>query len=362
MVQVYNFSLGLVMLLVEVFKLVQQELCDWYGLGMLVMEISYCGKEFIQVVEEVEQDFCVLLNIFFNYKVLFCYGGGCGQFVGILLNIFGDKKVVDYVDVGYWVVSVVKEVKKYCMLNVIDVKIIVDGKCVVKLMSEWQLILGVVYLYYCLNEIIDGIVIDEMLNFGDDVIVIVDFFFIIFFCEIDVNCFGVIYVGVQKNIGLVGLMLVIVCEDLLGKVSVVCLLIFDYIVLSENDLMFNILLMFVWYLVGLVFKWLKQQGGVVVMDKINQQKVELFYGVIDNSGFYCNDVVQVNCLCMNVLFQLVDSVLDKLFFEELFVVGLYVLKGYWVVGGMCVFIYNVMLLDGVKVLIDFMLDFECCYG
>lgn len=104
---------------------------------MLVMEVSYCGKEFIQVVEEVEKDFCDFFNVFFNYKVLFCYGGGCGQFVVVLLNIFGDKIIVDYVDVGYWVVSVIKEVKKYCMFNVFDVKVIVDGLCVVKLMCEW---------------------------------------------------------------------------------------------------------------------------------------------------------------------------------------------------------------------------------
>lgn len=178
--------------------------------------------------------------------------------------------MVDYVDVGYWVVSVIKEVKKYCVLQIIDVKIIVDGKCVVKLMCEWQFFDNVVYLYYCLNEIIDGIVIDEMFDFGLEVVVMVDFFFIILFVLLDVFCYGVIYVGVQKNIGLVGLMLVIVWEDLLGKVYESCLFIFDYIVLNDNDLMFNMLLIFVWYFFGLVFKWLKVQGGVVVMYKINQ--------------------------------------------------------------------------------------------
>lgn len=125
-------------------------------------------------------------------------------------------------------------------------------------------------MYYCLNEIIDGIVIDEMLDFGVDVVVVVDFFLIIFFCLIDVSCYGVIYVGVQKNIGLVGLIIVIVCEDLLGKVNIVCLLILDYFIFNDNGFMFNMLLIFVWYLFGLVFKWLKVNGGVVEMDKINQ--------------------------------------------------------------------------------------------
>ncbi|PVW87648.1 phosphoserine transaminase, partial [Klebsiella pneumoniae] len=161
MAQVYNFSSGPAMLPAEVLKLAQQELCDWHGLGTSVMEISHRGKEFIQVAEEAEQDFRALLNIPSNYKVLFCHGGGRGQFAGIPLNILGDKKVADYVDAGYWAASAVKEAKKYCTPNVIDAKITVDGKRAVKPMSEWQLTPGAAYLHYCPNETIDGIAIDE---------------------------------------------------------------------------------------------------------------------------------------------------------------------------------------------------------
>ncbi len=162
------------------------------------MEISHRGKEFIQVAEEAEQDFRALLNIPSNYKVLFCHGGGRGQFAGIPLNILGDKKVADYVDAGYWAASAVKEAKKYCTPNVIDAKITVDGKRAVKPMSEWQLTPGAAYLHYCPNETIDGIAIDETPNFGDDVIVTADFSSTILSREIDVNRFGVIYAGAQK--------------------------------------------------------------------------------------------------------------------------------------------------------------------
>lgn len=151
-------------------------------------------------------------------------------------------------------------------------------------------------------------------------------------------------------------------EDLLGKASVARPSILDYTVLSENDSMFNTPPTFAWYLAGLVFKWLKQQGGVAAMDKINQQKAELLYGVIDNSGFYRNDVAQANRSRMNVPFQLADSALDKLFLEESFAAGLHALKGHRVVGGMRASIYNAMPLDGVKALTDFMLDFERRHG
>ncbi|MBA7846421.1 3-phosphoserine/phosphohydroxythreonine transaminase [Klebsiella sp. RHBSTW-00484] len=362
MAQVYNFSSGPAMLPAEVLKLAQQELCDWNGLGTSVMEISHRGKEFIKVAEEAEQDFRSLLNIPSNYKVLFCHGGGRGQFAGIPLNLLGDKTVADYVDAGYWAASAVKEAHKYCNPNVIDAKITVDGLRAVKPMSEWQLTPGAAYLHYCPNETIDGIAIEEAPNFADDVIVTADLSSTILSREIDVSHYGVIYAGAQKNIGPAGLTLIIVREDLLGKANVACPSILDYSILAENDSMFNTPPTFAWYLSGLVFKWLKEQGGVAVMDKINQQKADLLYGVIDRSGFYRNDVAVANRSRMNVPFQLADSALDKLFLEESFAAGLHALKGHRVVGGMRASIYNAMPLAGVKALTDFMQDFERRHG
>ncbi|EOC1347287.1 3-phosphoserine/phosphohydroxythreonine transaminase [Cronobacter turicensis] len=361
MAQVYNFSSGPAMLPADVLRVAQEELRDWQGLGTSVMEISHRSKEFIQVAEQAEQDFRDLLEIPSNYKVLFCHGGGRGQFSALPLNLLGDKTTADYVDGGYWAASAVKEAKKYLTPNVIDAKITVDGKRGIKPMSEWQLSSDAAYMHYCPNETIDGIAINDTPDFGD-AIVTADFSSTILSHPIDVSRYGVIYAGAQKNIGPAGLTLVIVREDLLGKAHAACPSILDYSVLNENDSMFNTPPTFAWYLAGLVFKWLKTKGGVAAMDKINQQKADLLYGVIDNSDFYRNDVATANRSRMNVPFQLADSNLDKLFLEESFAAGLHALKGHRVVGGMRASIYNAMPLEGVQALTDFMVDFERRHG
>ncbi|CBA29635.1 3-phosphoserine/phosphohydroxythreonine transaminase [Cronobacter turicensis] len=361
MAQVYNFSSGPAMLPADVLRVAQEELRDWQGLGTSVMEISHRSKEFIQVAEQAEQDFRDLLEIPSNYKVLFCHGGGRGQFSALPLNLLGDKTTADYVDGGYWAASAVKEAKKYLTPNVIDAKITVDGKRGIKPMSEWQLSADAAYMHYCPNETIDGVAINDTPDFGD-AIVTADFSSTILSHPIDVSRYGVIYAGAQKNIGPAGLTLVIVREDLLGKAHAACPSILDYSVLNENDSMFNTPPTFAWYLAGLVFKWLKAKGGVAAMDKINQQKADLLYGVIDNSDFYRNDVATANRSRMNVPFQLADSNLDKLFLEESFAAGLHALKGHRVVGGMRASIYNAMPLEGVQALTDFMVDFERRHG
>lgn len=252
MTQVFNFSSGPAMLPADVLKQAQQELCDWNGLGTSVMEISHRGKEFIQVAEEAEKDFRDLLNIPSNYKVLFCHGGGRGQFAGVPLNILGDKTTADYVDAGYWAASAVKEAHKYCTPNVIDAKVTVDGLRAVKPMSEWQLSRNAAYLHYCPNETIDGIAIHEEPDFGENVVVAADFSSTILSTPLDISRYGVIYAGAQKNIGPAGLTLVIVREDLLGKAHKACPSILDYTVLNDNDSMFNTPPTFAWYLSGLV--------------------------------------------------------------------------------------------------------------
>lgn len=345
------------MLPAEVLRRAQQELCDWQGLGTSVMEISHRSKEFIKVAEESEKDLRDLLHIPSNYKVLFCHGGGRGQFAGVPLNLLGDKTTADYFDGGYWAASAIKEANKYCQPVTHDVKILVDGKRAIKPMSEWQVSENSAYLHYCPNETIDGIAIDETPDFGDTVVA-ADFSSTLLSRPLDISRFGVIYAGAQKNIGPAGLTLVIVREDLLGKAHQSCPSILDYSVLNQNDSMFNTPPTFAWYLAGLVFKWLKAQGGVAAIDHINQAKADLLYGVIDTSDFYRNDVAVSNRSRMNVPFQLADSALDKLFLEESFAAGLHALKGHRVAGGMRASIYNAMPLEGVKALTDFMVDFE----
>ncbi|MCC3701120.1 3-phosphoserine/phosphohydroxythreonine transaminase [Rouxiella badensis] len=361
MTQVYNFSSGPAMIPAEVLRRAEQELCNWHGLGTSVMEISHRSKEFIQVAEESEKDIRDLMNIPSNYKVLFCHGGARAQFAAIPLNLLGDKATADYIDGGYWAHSAVKEAQKYCTPNVIDITTTQGDKRGLLPMSEWKLSKDAAYVHYCPNETIDGLAITEMPDFGDKV-VIADYSSTILSGPIDVSRFGVIYAGAQKNIGPAGLTLVIVRDDLLGKARKELPSILDYTVLAENDSMFNTPPTFAWYLSGMVFKWLKEQGGLVEIEKRNKAKAELLYSTIDNSSFYRNQVADANRSRMNVPFQLADSALDAVFLKESLEAGLHALKGHRVVGGMRASIYNAMPLEGVQALTAFMSDFEKRHG
>lgn len=361
MTQIYNFSSGPAMLPAEVLRRAEQELCNWNGLGTSVMEISHRSKEFVQVAEEAEKDLRDLLKIPDNYKVLFCQGGARAQFAAVPMNLLGAAKTADYIDGGYWAHSAIQEAQKYCTPNVFDAKIQIDGKRALLPMRDWALSDDAAYLHYCPNETIDGLAIHEQPDFGDKVVV-ADLSSTILSGPLDISRYGVIYAGAQKNIGPAGLTLVIVREDLLGKAQQALPTVLDYKALAENDSMYNTPPTFAWYLSGLVFKWLKERGGIGEMDKTNQAKADLLYSVIDDSDFYRNDVAASNRSRMNVPFQLADAALDKVFLEESFAAGLHALKGHRVVGGMRASIYNAMPLEGVKALTEFMIDFERRHG
>ena len=361
MTQVYNFSAGPAMLPVEVLRRAEQELRNWHGLGTSVMEISHRSKEFMQVAEEAEKDLRELMNIPANYKVLFCHGGARAQFAAVPLNLLGDSDSADYIDGGYWAHSAVKEAQKYCTPNVIDVTTHDNGVTGILPMKQWKLSDNAAYVHYCPNETIDGLAINEEPDFGNK-IVVADYSSSILSRPVDVSRYGVIYAGAQKNIGPAGLTVVIVREDLLGKARTELPSILDYKVLAENDSMFNTPPTFAWYLSGLVFKWLKEQGGLGEMEKRNQAKAELLYGAIDRTDFYRNQVATANRSWMNVPFQMIDPSLDKLFLSEAEAQGLQALKGHRVAGGMRASIYNAMPIEGVKALTDFMADFERLHG
>lgn len=359
--KVFNFSAGPAMIPGEVLRRAEQELCNWHGLGTSVMEISHRSKEFIEMAKESELDLRELLKIPENYKVLFAHGGARAQFAAVPLNLLGDSAGADYIDGGYWAHSAINEAQKYCDPTVIDVKTQVNGLRAIKPMSQWSLSKNSAYVHYCPNETIDGLAIDELPDFGDKVVV-ADFSSTILSRPLDVSRFGVIYAGAQKNIGPAGLTLVIVREDLLGKARRELPSVLDYQVLAENDSMFNTPPTFAWYLSGMVFRWLKAQGGLAEMDKRNQAKADMLYGYIDNSGFYRNDVAPANRSRMNVPFLLADAGLDKLFLEESAASGLHALKGHRVVGGMRASLYNAMPLAGVEALVAFMDEFARRHG
>ena len=275
MTQVYNFSAGPAMMPVEVLRRAEQELCNWNGLGTSVMEISHRGKEFMQVAAQAEQDLRSLLKVPDNYKVLFCHGGARAQFAAVPLNLLGDNNSADYMDGGYWAHSAINEAQKYCTPNVVNIKTTDDnGLQAIKPMRDWTLSDNAAYVHYCPNETIDGIAIDEEPDFGDK-IVVADLSSTILSRPIDVSRYGVIYAGAQKNIGPAGITVVIVREDLLGKARQELPSILDYTVLAENDSMFNTPPTFAWYLSGMVFKWLKEQGGLIEMEKRNKAKADL---------------------------------------------------------------------------------------
>lgn len=358
MSQVYNFSAGPAMLPVEVLRRAEQELCNWNGLGTSVMEISHRSKEFMAVAKEAENNLRRLLAVPDNYKVLFCHGGARGHFAALPMNLLGENTKADYIVGGYWAECAAEEAQKYCTPNIIDIRTeTADGTKGVKPMSEWALSDDAAYVHYCPNETIDGIAIHEEPDFGDK-IVIADYSSAILSKPLDVSRFGVIYAGAQKNIGPAGLTLVIIREDLLGKARKETPSILDYTVLSENDSMFNTPPTFAWYLSGMVFKWLIEQGGLQEIAQRNYEKAKLLYEAVDHSDFYINRVAGANRSLMNVPFQMADPSLDSKFLEEAQAQGLVSLKGHRVSGGMRASIYNAMSLDGVKALVEFMAEFE----
>ncbi|MUL09972.1 3-phosphoserine/phosphohydroxythreonine transaminase [Aliivibrio fischeri] len=356
MEKVFNFCAGPAMLPVDVLAQAQKELVNWNGLGTSVMEISHRSKEFIKVAEESEQDLRDLLAIPNNYKVLFCQGGARAQFAAVPLNLLGGNTKADYVDAGYWAQSAVEEAQKYCTPNVINTIIDVDGKKAVQPASEWALSDDAAYVHFCPNETIDGIEINDLPV--TDKPIVADMSSTILSRKIDVSKYGVIYAGAQKNIGPAGLTIVIVRDDLLDLASQALPSVLNYGVLADKESMFNTPPTYAWYLAGLVFKWLKSNGGIDAMETHNRKKAAVLYDYIDQSDFYRNDVHSDNRSLMNVPFQLANPELDTKFLELADEAGLKALKGHRVVGGMRASIYNAMPLEGVEALVQFMKEFE----
>jgi phosphoserine aminotransferase len=356
MEKIYNFSAGPAKLPEPVMEKAQSELVNWNGLGTSVMEISHRSKEFIQVAEEAEQDLRDLLKIPDNYKVLFCQGGARAQFAAVPLNLLGEAKTATYIDGGYWAESAIAEAKKYCDPDVFVAKTEKDGKTAVLPADQWKISEDAAYVHFCPNETIDGIEINDLPE--TDKPIVADMSSTILSREIDVSKYAVIYAGAQKNIGPAGICIAIVRDDMLGLAKKVLPSVLDYKVLAEKDSMFNTPPTFAWYLSGLVFKWLKEIGGVASIEKINREKAALLYDYIDQSSFYKNGIHPDNRSLMNVPFQLAKPELDATFLEQAQAKGLVALKGHRAVGGMRASIYNAMPLEGVAALVEFMQQFE----
>ncbi|RFA27755.1 phosphoserine transaminase [Alkalilimnicola ehrlichii] len=356
MTRVYNFSAGPAILPEAVLQQAREEMLDWRGSGMSVMEMSHRGKEFVSIAAEAEADLRDLLAIPENYKVLFLQGGASAQFAAVPFNLLRGKTSADYVNTGSWSKKAISEAKKHAGVNVAA-----SGEASnfmsIPAQSEWQLDPNAAYLHYTPNETISGVEFHWVPETGD-VPLVADMSSTILSRPIDVSRFGMIYAGAQKNIGPAGLTIVIVREDLLGHASPLTPSVLDYKVQADADSMSNTPPTYSWYLAGLVFKWLKEQGGLSAMAELNKRKAEKLYRAIDESSFYSNPVDPACRSWMNVPFLLADDALNKTFLAEAQEVGLTTLAGHRSVGGMRASIYNAMPEAGVDRLLAFMQEFE----
>ena len=359
MTRIYNFSPGPAVLPTEVLEQARDELLDWRGAGMSVMEMSHRGKAFIAIAEQAEADLRELLAIPQNYKVLFVQGGATAQFAAVPLNLATPGQKVDYVVTGTWSKKAVSEAKRFATVNIAaDAR---DPYCSIPNAGDWRPSNDAAYLHYTPNETIGGVEFHEVPTVGD-VPLVADMSSTILSRPIDVSRFGVIYAGAQKNIGPAGLTVVIVRDDLLGSARSDTPSVLDYAAMAKEGSMLNTPPTYTWYMAGLVFQWLKRQGGLAAMGERNRAKAAALYGAIDASPFYSNPVTPSARSWMNVPFTLAKPELDKTFLAEAKAAGLVTLEGHRSVGGMRASLYNAMPLAGVEALMSFMNHFAHTHG
>jgi phosphoserine aminotransferase len=360
MTRVFNFSAGPAALPQAVLERAREEMLDWNGSGMSVMEMSHRGKEFMSIAQQAEADLREIMAIPSNYKVLFLQGGASSQFGMVPLNLLRGKGTADYVNTGAWSKKAIAEGKRYCDVNVVATSEASNFSSIPAI-DTWSVNSDAAYLHYTPNETIGGVEFSWIPDSGD-VPLVADMSSTILSRPVDVSRYGVIYAGAQKNVGPAGLTLVIVRDDLIGHAQDGTPTMFDYKVHADSDSMYNTPPTYGWYLAGLVFQWIKERGGLAGMAEINERKADKLYAAIDGSDFYANPV-DLDCRSwMNVPFTLADAELDSVFLAEAKEQSLVTLKGHRSVGGMRASIYNAMPEEGVDALIAFMSDFEQRHG
>jgi len=360
MARVFNFSAGPAALPEAVLKQAAEEMLDWHGSGQSVMEMSHRGKEFMGIAAQAEADLRELMGIPANYKVLFLQGGASLQFAMIPINLLRGKASADYVHTGEWAKKAIKEAKQYCQANVVASS---EDKnfSYAPAQADWKLSKDAAYVHYTANETIGGVEFHWTPQTGD-VPLVCDMSSNILSRPVDVSKYGLIYAGAQKNIGPAGLTIVIVREDLIGQVLPKTPVMLDYKTHAENESMYNTPPTYGIYIAGLVFQWLRQQGGLAAMEKHNRDKAALLYAFLDQSGFFVSPVAKADRSLMNVPFTLKKAELDEEFLKGAKARGMIQLKGHRSVGGMRASIYNAMPVEGVKALVGYMKEFEAKHG
>ncbi|MBX3703545.1 MAG: 3-phosphoserine/phosphohydroxythreonine transaminase [Steroidobacteraceae bacterium] len=357
--RVFNFSAGPAVLPLPVLEQVRDELTDWQG-GMSVMEVSHRSRDFIALAQQAEADLRDLLAIPASYRVLFMQGGATAQFSAVPLNLAATDACADYLVTGHWSQRTIAEATRFVRVNVAADEA-ASRYSTVPAQAALRLTPGAAYLHYTPNETIHGVEFPYVPESAGAPLV-ADMSSTILSRPLDVSRFGVIYAGAQKNIGPAGLAIVIVREDLVGRARADTPLVFDYRAAAEAGSMQNTPPTFAWYVAGLVFRWLKREGGLAAMAERNRMKAEMLYDAIDASSFYANPVARECRSWMNVPFRLARAELEPVFLKESEAAGLANLAGHRAVGGLRASLYNAMPAEGVEALVDFMREFERRHG
>jgi len=355
-----NFSAGPAALPETVLRQAAEEMLDWHGSGMSVMEMSHRGKEFIAIHAEAEGLLRELLSVPANYKVLFMQGGAIGENAIVPMNMLRGKTAADYIDTGEWSKKSIKEAGKYCKVNV-AASSKDSGYTSIPPRDGWKLDPDAAYVHICSNETIGGVEYHWTPEVGG-VPLVADMSSDILSRPVDVSKFGLIYGGAQKNIGPAGLTIVIVRDDLIGKALPITPSAFDYKQQAENDSMLNTPPTYAIYIAGLVFRWIKARGGLKAMEAHNRAKAALLYDYLDATEFYSSPVAKSDRSLMNVPFKLKDESLDAAFLKGAEERRMLQLKGHRSVGGMRASIYNAMTMEGVSALVAYMKEFEARHG
>ncbi len=357
---VFNFSAGPAVLPEEVLTEAAAEMLDWHGTGQSVMEMSHRGKEYMAIHAQAEADLRELMGIPAHYKTLFLQGGATLQFAIMPMNFLPEGRTADYVSTGEWSRKAIKEARLFGKVNVAASSEDRRFTCIPP-REEWKLTPDAAYVHICANETIGGVEFQATPDVGD-VPLIADISSNFMSRPLDVSRYGALYGGAQKNLGPAGLTLVIVREDLLGHVRAGSPSLLDLKQQAEHDSMVNTPPTYAVYIAGLVFQWMKRQGGVAAIEQRNIRKAQLLYDYLDSSGFYTSPVARADRSRMNIPFTLPDPKLDAPFLAGAEERGLLQLKGHRSVGGMRASIYNAMSLAGVEALVDYLRVFEKQHG
>ncbi|MEM5456721.1 MULTISPECIES: 3-phosphoserine/phosphohydroxythreonine transaminase [Paraburkholderia] len=355
--RVFNFSAGPAAMPEEVLRQAADEMLDWQGSGMSVMEMSHRGKEFMSIHEEALVDLRDLLEVPASHRILFLQGGGLGENAIVPMNLMGAKPRADFVVTGSWSQKSFKEAQKYGTVHLAASGQTADGFTRAPARSEWQLSDDPAYVHLCTNETIHGVETFEIPDLGD-IPLVADASSHILSRPMDIAKYGVLFGGAQKNIGMAGVTVVVVREDMLDRAQSICPSAFEWKTVAENNSMYNTPPTYAIYIAGLVFKWLKKQGGLAAMEARNLEKSKLLYDAIDSSSFYLNKVERGSRSRMNVPFFLADESRNEDFLAGAKARGMVQLKGHKSVGGMRASIYNAVPLEGVKALVEYMKEFE----